>query len=345
MSRSGRVLRVAISLAVLVGCGAPQPNHAGRDIDCDHTVDEPDEAGAALGSAKPGDTVCFVGEQLGDLTMRMQVSGTAEDPISLVSAGAVVRSIDVAADHVTVDGFTVSGGDGVTLEGAGLVVRNNVVRNAADDGIDCDDCRDSLLESNTVTGADGTGIVVDGDRIEVRDNTVSGSVMKQEGDADGIRFYGTALRLTGNTIRDIKASGYPEDNAPHTDCFQTYEVDGRPTFDVVISENLCQNVDVHCLIATGKDLPATDIPSGSTAITFENNDCTVYGSQAVLLQDYSDVVVRANTFAGPVYRAVILTGGSVNCAIVGNTVVGPIPVFEIDDASKPGFRAEGNVNR
>ena len=345
MSRPVRSLLTVVTLTLSVGCGGLQPEQAAQGVDCDFTVSEPSEAGPALGRVKPGEIVCFAGDRLADLSLRMRLSGTAGEPISLVSAGAVVRSIDVDADYVTVDGFTVADGDGVTVEGTGLVLRNNVLRNAADDGIDCGYCRDSLLESNTVTGTDGTGIVVDGDRIEVRNNTISGSVMKEEGDADGIRFYGTGLRLTGNIIRDIKASGYPADDAPHTDCFQTYEVEGRPTYDVVISGNLCQNVDVHCLIATGKDFPAVDIPPGSTAITFENNNCTVYGSQAVLLQDFPEVVVRGNTFAGPIYRAIILTQGSVNGTVVGNIVFGSIPVVEIDDSSEPGFRAEGNVNR
>ena len=308
-------------------------------------MSDPDQAVAVLGRAKPGDNVCFTGERLADLTLRMGVSGTADNPISLIADGTVVRSIDVDADHVTVEGFTVSDGDGLNLQGTGLVVRNNVVRNAADDGIDCGDCRDTLIELNTVSRTDGIGIVIEGDHIEVRNNTVSESVMIKEGDADGIRFFGTSLRLTGNTIRDIKTTGYPEEDAPHTDCFQTYNSESRPTYDVLIANNVCENVDVQCLIATGKGIPFADIPDGSAAITFENNICTVYGSQGVLIEDFPNVVVRNNTFTGPMYRAIFLTRGSVNCTVVGNTVNGGIPVFEIDDDSRPGFRAEGNTNR
>ena len=346
MSRVGCKLALAVIGVVLAaGCGGSSAESSGQREGCSQRVSDPNAAIAVMGQAKPGDAVCFTGQQMADLTLRMGISGTADNPISLRADGAVVRSIDVKADHVTVEGFTVSDGDGVNLEGTGLVVRGNVVRNAADDGIDCEDCRDTLIESNSVSHTDGTGISVEGDRIDVRTNTVSDSVMIKEGDADGIRFFGTHLRLTGNTIRDIKEAGYPPEDAPHTDCFQTYELEDRPTYDVLIADNICENVDVHCLIASGKDFPPAGIPAGSTAITFQNNTCTVYGSQAVLIQDYPNVVVRNNTFTGPTYRAVILTLGSVNCAVIGNTVIGPIRIFEIDDASRPGFREEGNISR
>jgi hypothetical protein len=38
---------------------------------------------------------------------------------------------------------------------------------------------------------------VEGDRITVRRNTVSGSVRREASDADGMRFFGTAVRITG----------------------------------------------------------------------------------------------------------------------------------------------------
>lgn len=346
-----------LGLALAAGCGdspgtppaplGPAPTPPSRSLpgNCGQIVSRPEQASVALGQAKPGDTVCFTGDRLAELTLRMDVPGTADRPISLIADGAVVRSIDVATDHVTVEGFTVADGDGLNLEGTGLVVRDNVVRNAADDGIVCADCRGALVQSNTVWRTDGTGIVMDGDRSIVRNNTVSESVMREEGDADGIRFFGTSLRLTENTIRDIKTTGYPEDQAPHTDCFQTYESDSRPTYDVLISDNVCENVDVHCLIATGKDIRPPGVPNGLAAITFENNICTVYGSQGVLLEDFSNVVVRNNMFTGPQYRAVFLSRGAINCTVVENTVLGDVPAFEIDDESRPGFHAEGNTSR
>lgn len=276
----------------------------------------------------------------------MTSSGTPGEPITLVSDGVTVRSIDVDADYVTVEGLTFDGGDGLNLKGDGIVARNNVVRNATNDGIACTDCADATLESNTVWRADGTGIVIDGENSMVRGNTVSESVMRQEGDADGIRFFGTGLRIIDNTVKDITTAGYPEHEAPHTDCFQTYDTrDSRPTFDVVIAGNRCENVDVQCLIATSDGTRTTDVPPKVTSILFEGNMCAVNGAQAVLLEYFPDVVVRDNRFAGPQYRGVFLTRGSVNGTVVGNTMDGPIPPFEIDEESSPGFHAEGNTSR
>jgi hypothetical protein len=62
-----------------------------------------------------------------------------------------------------------------------------------------------------------------------------------------------------------------------------------------------------------------------------------------LLENYPNVVVRNNRFTGPEYRAVFLSRGAVDCTVVDNTVAGDIPLFEIDDSSRPGFHAEGNT--
>lgn len=289
--------------------------------------------------------MCFAGDRFADLVVEMTSSGTPDKPITLISEGATMRSIGIDADHVTVDGFTFAGGDGVNLKGIGIVARNNTVRNATNDGIVCTDCADATLESNTVWRADGTGIVIDGENSMVRGNTVRESVMREEGDADGIRFFGTGLRIIDNTITDITTSDYPEREAPHTDCFQTYDTrDSRPTFDVVIAGNRCENVDVQCLIATSNETRTTEIPPGVASILFEGNTCAVNGSQGALLEYFPNVVVRNNRFAGPQYRGVFLAKGSVNGTVVGNTMDGAIPPFEIDDESRPGFHAEGNTS-
>ena len=353
--RAGRRFVLVVSgLGLAAGCAitppdppppvdaAPPPPRANRlPGDCGRIVSDPDQAPAVLDQAGPGDKICFTGTRFIDTELTMRASGTSEQSISLVADGTTVRSFEVTADHVTVDGFTISDGAGLDLVGTGLVARNNVVRNAADDGIVCANCRDGLVEANTVWRADGTGIVLDGEQSMLRNNTVLESVMREEGDADGVRFFGTGLRLIGNTIQDIKTTDYVGDRVPHTDCFQTFESEDRPTYDVLIADNVCENVDVQCLIATGKGIrPA--VPHGLPTITFENNSCTVYGSQAVLVESYPNVMIRNNRFIGPRYRVVFLSRGSVNCTVVDNTIVGDIPPFWIDEASRPGFHAEGN---
>ena len=183
------------------------------------------------------------------------VSGTQAEPIVVYSDNTVLRGLDVQADHVVVEGLTFVDGSGLTLQGEGHVVPDDLLRGATSDGILCEPCTDAVIERDTVDAADGTGIRIEGDRIAVRDNTVTGSVKKAAADADGIRFFGTALRITGNTVRDIRDDypGLPEEEQPHTDCFETFDDDSPTTYDVVISRNVCANVDAQCLIGTANE--------------------------------------------------------------------------------------------
>jgi parallel beta-helix repeat protein len=326
--------------------GPPPSNQVGPlPTQCAGRVTEPDQASAALQRVRPGSIVCLSGDGLADAELEVTTSGTPQRPITIVADGATMRSLNVHADYVVIQGLTLRDGDGLTMAGRGLVARNNVIYNATADGVECRDCMDTIIESNTVQRADGTGIWISGERITVRNNTVSDSVLRTQGDADGIRFFGHGHRLTGNTIKDIKAAGYPH-GGPHTDCFQTYDTrDAPPTYDVVIADNLCTNVDVQALIATTDDRRGGGIPAGQTAITFEHNTVSVNGAQAILLRNFPDVVVRDNRFSGPGNRAIMLTEGSTDCTVIGNTVTGDLRLFEIDRQSEPGFQESGNSSR
>ncbi|HKR50756.1 MAG TPA: right-handed parallel beta-helix repeat-containing protein [Pseudonocardiaceae bacterium] len=327
--------------------GAPPPtNQIGSlPANCTDRITEPGQASAALTRAQPGDTVCLSGAGLRDAELEVTASGTPQQPITIVADGAIMRSMNVKADYVVIEGLTLRDGDGLTMAGRGLVARNNVIYNATEDGLACISCLDSILESNTVQRADGTGIYLAGQRITVRNNTVSESVLRSQGDADGVRFFGVGHRLTGNTIKDIKASGY-RDEGPHTDCFQTYNnASNPPTYDIIIADNVCTNVDVQCLIATAKESGAHSGPAEQTAITFEHNTCSVNGSQAVLLENFPHVIVRGNTFSGPGERAVQLGMGSTDCAVIGNTMTGRMRPFEIDRQSRSGFQESDNTSR
>lgn len=332
--------------------GAPPPARQVRPLppDCPSKITDPGQAMTALAQVLPGEKVCLSGSGLAglaDAELTVTTSGTPQEPITVVADGATVRSLNVEADHVIVDGLSLIDGEGLTMEGRGLIARNNMVYNAATDGIVCIGCADTIIESNIVQRADGTGVYVAGERITVRNNTISESIRKTQGDADGIRFFGPGHRLIGNTIKDIKASGYDDPRgAPHTDCFQTYNAPNNPpTYDVLIADNTCTNVDVQCLIATADRSVRPNVPPGQTAITFERNTCAVNGSQAVFLENFPQVVVRDNRFSGPGYRAVMITSGSTDCAVIGNTVTGPMRPYEIDEQSRPGFQEAGNVTR
>ncbi len=326
---------------------APPPSNEVGPLpdDCANPVTEPEQASAALARVRPGSTVCLSGDGLADAELEVTTSGTRQQPIRIIADGVTMRSMNVKADYVVIQGLTLRDGDGLTMAGRGLVARDNVIYNAAKDGLACRGCVETIIESNTVQRADGTGIYLAGQRITVQNNTVSESVLRTQDDADGIRFFGSGHRLIGNTIKDITASGY-RDEGPHTDCFQTYNSDhDQPTYDVVIANNICTNVDVQCLIATIDDRGNRGAPGGPTTIIFEGNTCEVNGAQAILLRNFSDVLVRGNRFSGPGDRAVQLTGASNGVAVIGNTMTGRMRPFEIDQQSEPGFQESGNTSR
>jgi parallel beta-helix repeat protein len=352
-----RLFVTAIGLAVIItgctaGTGGPPPSApppanqpAPLPPECTSRLTEPDQASAALRQVRPGDLVCLSGDGLSGAELEVTTSGTSQQPIMIVGDGATMRSLNVHADYVVIQGLTLRDGDGLTMTGRGLVARNNVIYNATADGVECRDCKDTIIESNIVQRADGTGIWISGERITVRGNTVSDSVLRTQGDADGIRFFGRGHRLTGNTIKDIKAAGYPR-GGPHTDCFQTYDTpDAPPTYDVVIAGNVCTNVDVQALIATNDGRGGRGAPPGQTSIIFEHNTVSVNGAQAVLLRNFPDVVVRDNRFSGPGDRAVMITDGSTDCTVIGNIVADNLRPFEIDRQSAPGFQEFGNTSR
>lgn len=308
---------------------------------CTRTVSQADEASAALDAAAPGTTLCFTGAGLSGTDLTLTRPGAANAPITLRSDGAAVRSIHITADHVVVDGFTVAGGDGILLKGADLAIRHNTVHDSQRGGITCERCQSSSIESNTVRHVDTVGIWIEGQRIEVSHNTVSDTVARDNGDADGMRFFGSGHRITENTITDISARGYG--NPPHPDCFQTYDDNSPPTFDVLIAGNTCRNVDAQCLIATGDQHANSDAPANVPSITFVDNACANNGAQAVNVRRWPNVEIRDNRFTGRnVTRGIIILDGSTGCVVIGNTTDGGRPTVDIDHSSEPGSQVEHN---
>jgi len=339
------IAAAAVLIAAMVTVADDPPARA-TPSDCKDAITDSGLAQAALDSARPGSRVCLSGNGLSRAELTMAVSGTPDEPIVVSGKNVVLRGLDVEADHIVVEGLSFVDGSGLTLQGAGYVVRDNLLRGASSDGILCEPCTDAVIERNTVDGTDGTGIRIQGDRIAVRDNTVSGSVKKAASDADGIRFFGTALRITGNTVRDIKDDypGLPEDERPHTDCFQTFDDDSPTTYDVVISGNTCTNVDAQCLIGTANERGNAGVPAGVRSIIFADNRCEVEGSQAVYLEKYGNVEVRGNVLLGPfLYAGVKAFDHSTGVSVIDNRVRTGVPPVEVDGSSMPGFVESGNT--
>jgi hypothetical protein len=167
------------------------------------------------------------------------------------------------------------------------------------------------------------------------------STPPESGSAAARLRFGNGHRITDNTITDISATGYA--NPPHPDCFQTYDSNGPPTYDVVIANNTCRNVDAQCLIATGDKSGNNAAPTSGPSISFIGNTCASNGAQAVNVRRWPNVELRDNKISGPnITRGIIIIDGSNGCVVVGNTTVDGKPTVDIDDSSRQGSQVEHN---
>jgi len=339
----GLVTGVALLLAA---CASDPARHLGTAPEfpgCTSVVTDPSKARRVLRDAEPGSTVCVTGD-LGGTELILTASGVPGAPVTLAGRDATVRTIRVDADHVVVEGFTVQGGDGLVLRGRGITARANTVRDARANGIECRPCTDARIESNVVERADGSGILIEGERITVHGNTISDSVMREANDADGVRFFGRGHVISDNTIRNIPLHGHPG-GSPHPDCFQTYDNNRPPTVDVLIAGNRCEHIGQQCLIATAEEAGKQGMVGRSRSLTFVGNTCLVGASQAVLIRWFPDVSVRNNRIIGSsMARGVIFLDGSVGGEVTGNIFVGGFTPVEADDLSRGGLRTADNLS-
>ncbi len=156
-----------------------------------------------------------------------------------------------------------------------------------------------------------------------------------DGDADGVRFFGNGHRILSNVIRDISARG-----SAHPDCFQTFDSGQPATFDVEIVGNSCEHVAEDCMRATGDEGGNGDAPAASRSIIFVGNTCLTAGDQGVFLRRWPNVDMRKNMFSGPhLQRGILISAGSTGCTAKDNTSPGDVPPVEIDDSSRPGFNS------
>jgi Right handed beta helix region len=279
-------------------------------------------------------------------------SGTDSAPIQIRALGEVRTSgFVIEASHILLDGFTVSnqgrrdktGRDwGIYLAGTGLRITNNVVLDTEGYGISCEtyppSCFDTVIAGNIVQGADGTGILAAGERILVENNDVSRSIMVDETDADGMRFFGSEITFRKNYIHDIFDRGYPADNNPHTDCFQTFDKDKPASRAIVIENNVCLDVDHQCLIVEALD------KHSSSSFKFRNNICGNNGSQAILLRGVADVEISNNLFLPSIlYHGVVAQSGTTGLIIANNVFVGSYQAYDVEADSRQGLTVDYNL--
>ncbi|MEJ8278280.1 right-handed parallel beta-helix repeat-containing protein [Pseudonocardia spirodelae] len=329
---------VLLALALVAGCSPATGPGPAAAPGCATVAEDADGAQAALDAVPPGGVVCLRGDGIAGADLRIGRSGAPGAPVVLDGGGAAVRSVTVAADHVVVRGVrTVAGGAGIDLTGTDLAVLDSHLDGPELDGVSCVGCTDAVIRGTTVDGADGSGVLVEGTRIQVLDNTVRGSVRRRATDADGIRFFGTALTLSRNEISDIGHGGYT-DAPPHTDCFQTFDNSRPPTRDVTISDNVCRDVADQCLIATAEVSGAEGDVGRSRDIRFVGNRCDVGAAQAVLVRWVPGVVITGNVLDGPgLDRGAYLGDGSTGARFTGNTTPPGVRPVQADASSQAGL--------
>jgi hypothetical protein len=353
----------ALAIAVIAACGDGSKETESRESTerrggaCTERVATSSALNDALTDATPGRVVCVEGGSYGSEPVVIDESGREDAPITVRAVGrAVIGGVQIRADYVTITGFEVTGSaptdervPGISLQGEGLKVSGNDIHDTGGDGIACDSttpsCSRSVIADNRIRRADGSGIVILGEDNRVVGNDVAESVRRSATDADGIRFFGTGHVLRGNRIHDISDDGYTGE-PPHTDCFQTFDNGKPPTADVVIDGNVCDNVDHQCLIATAQESGEAGDIGRSRSLRFTNNVCGNGGAQALLIQEFPDVLVAFNVFAETIqYRAAFFENGSTAATFVNNVIDGSYPAYEVDASSAPGFEASNNLRR
>ncbi|WP_263163907.1 hypothetical protein [Streptomyces sp. SCSIO ZS0520] len=100
-----------------------------------------------------------------------------------------------------------------------------------------------VVDGYTVDEPSALGVEREGEGITLQNVWISHPVVG--GDGDGMRFFGTDLRILGNTV-----TGTGNDSG-HADCMQTFASDTPASHDVLIQGNRCEDIDNMGLMAEG----------------------------------------------------------------------------------------------
>lgn len=138
---------------------------------------------AQVNSAKPGDTVCFKGNDLAGTRLTVTKSGTTSSPITITGEGNTsVKGIRVSANNVVVQGFNVIGAaaPGVRLKGNNLTLQSTKIDHP--------------------TGGDYDGIRFFGDNIKILHNHIINITNTRGAHADCMQTYATTTPTSHNVL-------------------------------------------------------------------------------------------------------------------------------------------------
>jgi parallel beta-helix repeat protein len=329
-------------LALLAGLFVPPPPTAhaaaqgnvyyvapGGDDTAPGTADEPwATLQHAADTVAPGDEVVVLdGTYAG---FRLETSGTAADNIRFRAAGegAVINADGPTGDgirlqnvsYIIIKGFRIENvtARGIAHRGAtpdepvfGLAIRGNTVLSTGAEGMYLSEVADSLIENNTITGADNHGIYLanaGSDGTTIRGNNISGSRTA------AIHFNGD-LSIGGDGI----ISGLLiENNVLHDNGQNGLNMDGVQ--DSVIQNNLIYGNDLNGLRAY-----AIDAAEGPRGLCIVNN--TIHVPQdgywcVRITEDLGDNIVFNNILMNDYsYGGSIALDNSAGFASAHNAVV------------------------
>jgi hypothetical protein len=226
--------------------------------------------------------------------------------LSLTRSGTAEAPIEVLGDgHTVVRGITIAG-DHIRVEGI------NSLR------------------------AFAPGVELTGNDITLRNCT---SISPRGDDNDGLRFFGTNIRIEHNTIRDTLNL-----DLAHADCMQSFATgpDSPASQHVLIEANRCERIDNMCLIAEGPNSSAGD-GSGdgeSADYVYRNNYCDSHASQALEFDDIQRVSVLDNEIVAPQDKAFSFQNHATGATVRGNQI-NPSTGYEVGSDASSGDGYQG----
>lgn len=178
------------------------------------------------------------------------------------------------------------------------------------------------------------GISLRGDDLTLTNST---SISPRGGDGDGIRFWGTDITITHNTIRDTRNL-----NGAHADCMQTFATDDKHVASqhVIIAHNRCEQISNICLIAEGPNSLAGDgSGTGQSAdLTFADNYCDNYASEATELDDVQHATITGNHLVGEKPMAFSFQNKATGALVQNNLLASDIDhEVGMDDSCRDGY--------
>jgi len=234
-------------LAAFYGLAIGQPAHAAscgdQDIRCVGSGQEYSSIQAAANAAQPGDTVVVSAGTYNESVSTVR-SGTANDPITFTTDGAVViKSFDyIDHDHITIDGFEMAGandGNMMLWNGDHGQLLNNVIHDTgASWNVAIVDGNNFYASGNHYYSSTGPGddlpvFVIGGNNSLVENNEIGPAK-----DIDAFRVWGHDNVIRNNYIHDITASS---GSSAHMDAIQTFGVNGGQSYNIVFEDNLIDN--------------------------------------------------------------------------------------------------------